>query len=125
MVKVPQLVPVEKARKTDTTKTIKGTYICSCPAVDSTTPWIKSAAPKSPVMPERFQERIRMIIGAHMLRKPAAKEPINSLKGITPRLIYSHRVTSVASRLPITRPRAESAFAKASIRFSPAKRPPV
>ena len=84
MVKVPQLVPVEKARNTETTNTMNGRNIARPAAELSMTPCMKSAAPRRPVIPDRFQERMRIIIGAHMDLKPAGRKPMKSSKLITP-----------------------------------------
>ena len=48
---VPQLVPVEKARKTLTTNTSIGTNICTEAAEDETIRCIKSEAPSRDVTP--------------------------------------------------------------------------
>ena len=75
---------MEKARNTETTKIMNGRNIANPPAVLSITPPMKSAAPRRPVIPDRFQDRIRIIIGAHMERKPAGRHAMKFLKLRTP-----------------------------------------
>ncbi len=86
IIKVPQLVPEANAKKTEIRKMMTGRNICREAAEASTTSWMKGAAPSRPVMPDRFQERMRMIMGAHMVRKPAGMPPMKVLKSSTPRI---------------------------------------
>ena len=77
--KVPQLVPVAKASRQPTTKTITGSTICS-PEAERTKSRTKNLAPKESVMPLRDQAKVRIKMAGTMALKPSGMQPIISLK---------------------------------------------
>ena len=80
--KVPQLVPVAKARNTDTRKIRAGRRLISAPfsAKVSTTLATYSFAPRESVMALSVQAKVRIRIAGTILLNPSGRDVIHSVK---------------------------------------------
>ena len=85
MPKVPQLVPVEKARKTATRKIMAGSMEKRLSAAPPTTPATNTSAPRAPVMDLRVSAKVRMSRAGTMAMKPLVMQSMASLNVTTRR----------------------------------------
>ncbi len=84
--KVPQEVPVAKARKHPTTKIIAGRKFINAPALDSTSPATYRSAPRLSVIAFSVHAKVRIRIAGTMARNPSGIQSIHSLKESTRRI---------------------------------------
>ena len=123
--KVPQDVPVAKARKHPIKKIIAGSRLIKLPATDFTAFATNSAAPRLSVIAFRVHAKVRIRIAGTMALKPSGIHAIQSLKDITLRNIYTITIIIRAQILPMPSPTEASELENASTRFAPPKNPPV
>ena len=83
MPKVPQEVPVAKARKHPTTKIIAGRKFNREPALTFTRLATYTSAPRLSVIAFRVHAKVRIIIAGTIALNPSGIHPIQSLKVIT------------------------------------------
>ena len=87
MLKVPQEVPVAKARNAATRKITIGRKPCREPADFATISATKTFAPRRFVIPDSVQAIVRIRIGAIMDLKPSGIHSVNSWKDSTSRIM--------------------------------------
>ena len=85
--KVPQEVPVAKAKAAATRKITAGSRDCRAAAFPATMVDTNWSAPKRLVMPDRVQANVRIRMGEIIALNPSTKQFINSVKLITSRYI--------------------------------------
>ena len=86
MPKVPQDVPVAKARKQPMRNTMAGSSIWNPAAECSTTAATYSRAPSESVMAFRLHAKVRIMMAGTMALKPSGMQAIISLKPIRRRI---------------------------------------
>ena len=89
--KVPQLVPVENARKIPIANIIAG-MITLAEALLPTTPSTKDAIPKASPIPFKDHAKIKIVTAGTINLKPSARESINPLKVMTFRGRYKTNI---------------------------------
>ena len=114
MPKVPQDVPVAKAKKAATIKMMAGKSCCSSAALLATTLDTYSAAPSESVILFNVQARVRIRMAGTIASKPLMRLLIASLKGNVLRLTNIMIVRIKAANEPITSPMEALLSAKAS-----------
>ena len=87
MPKVPQLVPVAKARPQPMRNTMAGRKFCRLSALLYTKSRTKYLAPRESVMDFRDQAKVRMRMAGTMALKPSGTQDIISLKDMDRRTV--------------------------------------
>ena len=125
MPKVPQEVPVAKARKQATRKIMAGSMFTRPEAEDFTISATNSSAPRLSVMLFKVHAKVRIRIAGTMDLKPSGIHAIQSLKDNTFRTRYKSTVITRPKKLPSTSPTDASLWEKAVTKSVPSKKPPV
>ena len=100
MPKVPQLVPVAKAKPPPTRKMMAGSMLYRPAAAPSMQPETNSAAPSALVMLLSVSAKVRMMMAGTMASKPGTMDFIASLNEITRRRIRYTNANSSAMSEP-------------------------
>ena len=115
--KVPQDVPVAKARKAATRKMMAGKSIWSSEALLATTVDTYSAAPSESVILFRVHARVRIRMAGTIASNPLIRLLIASSNGKVLRTVNIRMVRIKAANEPITRPIEALLPAKESTKF--------
>ena len=125
MPNVPQEVPVAKASPLPTRNNIAGKSEVAVILPES---MLLTKAPASNFVlqkPPNVQARTRIRIAETIILNPCGIHSANSLNVITRRGRYNKNTNTSVMKEPITSPMDASQFAKALMKLSPSKNPPV
>ena len=125
ILKVPQDVPVAKARKHATRKIIAGKKFTKSPATDFMELATKSLAPRESVIALSVHAIISIKIAGTIALNPSTRQSIHSLNGNTLLITYNNMVITNPKKLPNDKPTDALLLENASINPTPLKNPPV
>ncbi len=98
--KVPQEVPVAKAKRQSTTKIIAGRKFNRLPALTSTRPATYTSAPRLSVIAFNVQAKVRIRIAGTIALKPSGMQAMQSENLRTRRIWYRTIVIIMPKKLP-------------------------